>query len=387
MKRTYKFLAITILALLGSFALPLTECEEIKQEEKLYFEVSIGVIAGDTVFSKNIRFIFKNLEEGGLPFNRNLEAFSEGFKSLRVELIPEGSRFVLFFDIFYDSSVGHSKAISYANEAIHHILDNIFEYNIQELGNHTETKGSKIEVKSTYGYGETSLQEISKFIKYKPTTELGRLLNEKLLAKYVPGISNTTFCSGILRISYTIKRYNSGFFWDFEIYCANSKALSREINNHKEVVDLNELLNNEGWLVTNPSNVKIIGVIDKRSFKGTYSIELKEIRPDGYNLDSSDPYLYVIEFDSVSFPLRNVIVELTINSTNPNDDGMETLYAIFLIILIGSIMVFLLLKKLGGKNMEIKKKLKNQLLATFICTLMLITPHTTAQLYANFIDQ
>ena len=37
--------------------------------------------------------------------------------------------------------------------------------------------------------------------------------------------------------------------------------------------------------------------------------------------------------------------------------------------------------------MEIKKKLKNQLLATFICTLMLITPHTTAQLYANFIDQ
>mgnify|MGYP000085338912 CR=1 FL=1 len=168
MKRTYKLLAITILALLGSFALPLTECEEVKQEEKLYFEVSIGVIAGDTVFSKNIRFIFKNLEEGGLPFNRNLEAFSEGFKSLRVELIPEGSRFVLFFDIFYDSSVGHSKAISYANEAIHHILDNIFEYNIQELGNHTETKGSKIEVKSTYGYGETSLQEISKFIKYKP---------------------------------------------------------------------------------------------------------------------------------------------------------------------------------------------------------------------------
>ncbi len=349
MKGDYKFLLALVasISIVSLFFVAPTECKEVESEEKLYFEIAIGV---ENTLVENIRLDFKNFKID-FPLNKNMPAFGENFKNLRIELIPEGQRFVLFFDILYDSSIGYSTAISYANTIIQHLL-NIFDYeDMQELESQVKLKESAIEIKATYGYGKNSVEEVLKFIEYKPMTELGKLVNKNLLTRYVPGINTESFNSGIFRIFYVLKKYDSDFYFDFQIYCANTKALSKEVNDYKEVIDVNELLNNEGWLTSHSSNLKIIGVIQKSksTTRRTYIVNIDKIQPDIYKLDSSDPYYYVIEFDSSSFPLRNIIVELTINPRKLYN-GIPVPYAILLIIVVGFIMFFLFLKKFRRKK-------------------------------------
>jgi len=316
----------------------------------MYVTVFFVANPGELNLVKNVHLIFENSTIGP-PVNISSEPFNNGFVEMEYALTPEGAKFFLSFNIYFETFLSNETASFYADCIVQEFL-RAFDY--QDLKLLWENQGiqeSKMWVHRSFGYKPYSKEEVSAFLKYKPTNGFGKLI-DGLISKYVPGDSRTG-----LSTSYWLKKIGSNFYWTLKVSAVTSEVLAWDVQGHSESININELLNNNKPLIEKPSeNQRVIILIQKKTTfqlsRGltTYIIEIQRIQPEGYTIADSEfsnwPDTIEIKYEPL-FPMENIVVDIVANSSTQKQEFPSTvLGGITVAIVAFSVLFFCVKKKL-----------------------------------------
>ena len=174
--------------------------EAREYEETMYVYVFFSAHPGELRLVRNVHLFFENLTTGP-PINKSLEAFNK-LVELEFALTPAGDKFFVSFNIFFEPSIENETASTYADEIIQEFLK-VFDYQgLDFLWGNQRIRKSKMWVHRSFGYKPYNREEVSAFLKYKPTGGFEKFV-DGLLSKYIPGNSTTGLSS-----SYWLKKWN-----------------------------------------------------------------------------------------------------------------------------------------------------------------------------------
>jgi len=351
--RPKRFLQLLMLLLFSAICLniaytPCTGKQESSDIKEIMY-VSVFLVPRQTVeLVTNVILVFDSLTTGP---SVNTTAFANEFIWAKCELIGEGRKYVIYFEISHSSVIGETLANASADVIAQEFL-NAFGYTgLTNVNDFQDTTNTTIISRKTFGYLDYNIQNSALFLKYKPVNGcFANLINERLLSKYVVNDG----VSGIHPI-YTLKKNaDSSFSWSFEIRTTTSKTLPS--NDYADLIDVKELLNSSMPIVETPSQqAAIIIVIENiTSWSGkTYVIDIKEVHPEGYVIQDSEllPNSVDIKYEPLSFPIENITIDISINPLNPEQNPLIPIgIAIVATALIASL--FFVLRKKRGKEVK-----------------------------------
>jgi len=327
--------------------------ESIKYKETMYIYVFFSAHPGELRLVKNVHLFFENLMTGP-PINKSLEAFNK-LVELEFALTPAGNKFFVSFNIFFEPSIENETASTYADEIIQEFL-RVFDYQrLDFLWGNQGIQESKMWVHRSFGYKPYNREEVSAFLEYKPTGGFEKFV-DGLLSKYVPGNSTTGLSS-----SYWLKKVESKFYWTLKVTGVTSELLPWYVRNYSLTIDVKELLNTDLPIVEHPlENQRIIIRIEtnhtEQLTKGltTYTIEIRDIQPEGYTIASSEwPNWVEIRYEPL-FPMDNIILKMNIDSSTRNSREQFIKLVITAIIMLMAFLVFVWIvkKRKGGEKVE-----------------------------------
>ena len=299
-----------------------------EQKETMYVTVFFAANPGELNLVKNIHLVFEN-STIRLPVNTSLEVFNKGFVEMEYALTPEVDKFFLSFNIFFEPSISNETADLYADDIVQELLKIFDRQDMELLWENQGIQESKMWVHRSFGYKPYSKEEVSAFLKYKPTNGFGRFI-DGLISKYVPGDSTTK-----LYTSYSLKKTGSDFYWTLKVTATTSKLLAWDVQGYSESININELLNNNEPLIEISSdNQRIIILIqNSRTFQlsrglTTYNINIQRIQPEGYTITDSKfenwPNTTEIRYEPPP-PIENIVVDITMNSLVQKQESPSTL--------------------------------------------------------------
>ena len=322
--------------------------QEVKPKETMYVSIWLDANKWTVTLVKNVIFYSENVAIE-LPLNSTLPAFSNGFIGVKCELIPEARKFVLYFEITHSSVIGNITANDYADDIIQEFLKAFGYTGMSRVYEYQETVGSTIVTRKTFGSLDYTIENVSPFFKYKPADScFSRLINDRLLSKYVPGDSVTS-----IHPIYTLKKdANSAFSWNFEVRTTTSTGFSPNIKEYADVIDLKELLNSNIPIVETPcqqaSIIFVIQNITRVNADKTYITDIKDIRPEGYTIAKSEllPDSVDIKYEPLT-PIDNITIDINVNSSTSDQNPFILILILILIAIAVTtlIIAFFLLRK------------------------------------------
>ena len=327
--------------------------EAREYEETMYVYVFFSAHPGELRLVRNVHLFFENLTTGP-PINKSLEAFNK-LVELEFALTPAGDKFFVSFNIFFEPSIENETASTYADEIIQEFLK-VFDYQgLDFLWGNQRIRKSKMWVHRSFGYKPYNREEVSAFLKYKPTGGFEKFV-DGLLSKYIPGNSTTGLSS-----SYWLKKVESKFYWTLKVTGITSELLPWYVRNRSLTIDVKELLNTDLPIVEHPlENQRIIICVEtnhtEQLTKGltTYKVEIIDVQPEGYTIAPSEwPNWIEIRYEPL-FPMDNIIIKMNIDSSTRNSREQLIKIVITAIIMLMAllILIWIVKKRKGGEKAE-----------------------------------
>jgi len=287
---------------------------ETEYKETIYVNVFFGFPSREELLLvKNIAIVFENMTN--VPVNTTLKAFSELIK-LKFDFVSAGDKAFVTFNIYFASSVNNLTACYYANDIIKNFLIAFEYHNLDLLWENNGLREGMMWVHKSFGYIPYTIETVSKFLRYKPTEGFARFIN---------GFLESYMLTRGLLPSYTLEKIGQNFYWTIEILGTKNEQLKPNVRNHLITINVKEMLNTSSRLIEESSeNQRVIIAIEKNRTLEinqkhvTYTIDIKNISPEGFIIGSSGRWLNTVEirYEPV-FPMENIIVEVVINSWAP----------------------------------------------------------------------
>ncbi len=327
----------------------------------MYVTVFFAAPPGELRLIKNIGITIENSTIGP-PVNASLEAFNNKLIELICRLTPYGNKFFISFDISFVSSIENETANSYVDIIIREFLKIFGLEGLKFKDRKQEIQEARVLFRLNFECGENKERALT-FAKYVPTNGFGKFI-EKLIEKHVPG----SLVTGLTSISYRIKKVGFKLIWDIDFFITvSSELLPWDVCGHQELININELLSNDGILIDEPhQNQRIIILIEQnhteRLTKGltNYTVHFKNIQPDGYVLRPSTqwPNWVEIRYEPL-FPMENIVIEITVNSYTQTQTSplMWIIAAVIVIVVLSTFMTLLFYvkeKRKGGEKLDRK---------------------------------
>jgi len=349
--RSKRFSQLLLLLLISAicFDIVCTRCNGEQGSSNITEIMSIDIIPDprqEMTIGKKVELHFYNLTTGP-PVNTALPAFANGLLGVDCGLIREARKCSISFDISYISSIGETQAYAYADAVSGEFL-NAFGYtNLNNISKTKEVTGTTITIHSLFGRLDYTKQTVSMFIKYKPTNGcFAKLIGDGLLDKYVITDSPDV----IMESTYTLtKNDQSGFLWNFKIFASSIKTWPSNANEYKDTIDAKELLNIATPIVETPDQQSAIIIVinNVTTWHGkTYTIDVKNIQPEGYIIQDSEFWANSIDikYEPLKSSIENITIDISIDPLNSEQNPL-ILIGIAIVVTAFIIASFIFLRK------------------------------------------
>ena len=314
--RMLRFIILLILVIsltisIGQSEISRAREKDMQVKEEIELEIGYFILPPEEYWGTNVRFKIS------VPELLNLSSKYEHLMSLEYEMIKRGKNALMNLNLTF----GRSNLIDVAETVSRDILK-IFNHTTLQIIH----KSGPIEKISTteflYQFGEFpySLETVLSFLRYKPKTGFGELIDEDFLSAYIPG--NAT--KGIVYLAYT---WTKGLGW----YLTIESSINMQYSPGQKIVNLNELIKNEKPITTSNQGVIRVFIWNWTLGARKYIFRVLHITPLGYvQKRSKESITYEWVFND---SIQNVVVILQTERI-PQHRNNSVIYGIVITIVV-----------------------------------------------------
>ena len=333
----------------------IVSAQSTKSNETMTVQVFFAFPPAENVYlEKKVILDFNDMTTGP-NVNTSIPAFGKDFIGARCEIVREGRRCYVSFEITYSDVIGNTTADTYANDVVKEFL-NCFGYtgltSIYKSQNQIE---ANIVTTIGFGYIDYQLNQISKFLKYEPTDGFGRFIDGIITKYLIPDEGETS-----VNLKYNLhKDLNLGLLWDFEIAGVKGEPLTTDehgnVKEHAITINLKELLNTNSSIIEINNQQSAIVILVETNISTsidnenkTYMADIKNIQPSGYTAKPwyASTNFMEIKYEPITNLIENINVDITVSSyTSDQNFPIQIVIAIAAIIAILLVPSFFVIKK------------------------------------------
>lgn len=314
-------------------------------EYKQFIQISFFLKTYGDELVTNVDFYF---DMSSIPVNLSLPAFDQLNWAEYTAKPWLNQKVIMNLALRYSEEVDESRA----NEGMPEFLRVFNHSSLQLLSGPTN---ETMEFTYIFGYLDDNLENMKNFLRFKPSTGFGSLV-DKFLELYVPGGGNTGMYA-----YYALTKSEQGYLWKLRILASGPENIhfgSQPVNKTKE---LKKILNSEGPIVASDESAIAIKVTENE----TTSYKLFTIRvtstsppPNYTEIDTSyERSRYFWELNP-NQQLDNVVIDLLLDMTSNRNNNLNLPIGTLIIIVAAVVVITsaLLLKHIRKrqKKMELK---------------------------------
>lgn len=336
MKKSKLFVMSLILGVLLAFSIQQDKISQAKDdtraEQEIKLEIGYFIFLDDELWGPNVEFKL---------FTPKLPDLSKYERLISTE-------YRMFYKDKSKASTSMFLNLNFESHVSDEVVNNVSR-EILQIFNHTmlETlyKSGPIYKNTTVGFLYTfgtlpySMETVLNFLRYKPDSGFGKLINEDFPSMYIPGNATT----GMVYLAY---QWEKGQGWHLIV----ESSLNTLWSPGKKIVNLNELLRNEKSINATNGMIKVF-IWNWTLGKYNYIFRISSVSPSGYiekKNQNSITYGWTVN-DSI----QNVIIYLETAKT-PKPRNNLIIYATVIAVGVTIAIIIIVYTKLKKTSKEMR---------------------------------